>query len=121
MNNFSIQKEHEDKIHFAVKSGLGGEAWECLGLLSGGLTGAPVYHLKVNGKFYVIKLENIDDEDFDLKRNYEIITRVSAQEICPRVYLADARQGILLMEYVKPERAENVPENIRKFAGMCSR
>lgn len=117
----SIPNEHRNKINDAVSNGLDANDWEYIAQLSGGLTGIPVYKIKVDDKLYVIKLESTEDKEFDLVRNYEIIHKVSAQEICPKVYLADSKQGILLMEYIDPKRAEPTPENIKHFASQIKK
>ena len=117
MKKSELPISHIEKIDFAVKNGLGVKEWEPVNLLSGGLTGVPVYKIVVENKSYVIKLENINDKDFDLDRNYQIIEMVSKQGISPLIHFLDAKRGIILMQYVdaKP-RPEASPITIAKFA-----
>lgn len=119
MNKSELLIDHVEKINHAVEKGLGGKDWEFVGFLSGGLTGVPVYKIEIENKAYAIKLENVDDKNFDLVRNYKIIDLASKQGISPLVYFTDAERGVILMEYIaiKP-RPEVSPESIKKFAGI---
>ena len=56
MKKSELLIEHIEKINLAVERGLGAKEWELISLLSGGLTGVPVYKIEV-GKAYAIKLE----------------------------------------------------------------
>lgn len=119
MHKSDLPIEHLEKINFAVEKGLNTKDWELISLLSGGLTGVPVYKIEVEKKVYAIKLESIDDKRFDLVRNYQIVQTVSNQGISPSVYLTDAERGIILMNYVeaKPRPKASV-DSIQKFAGI---
>lgn len=119
MNKSDLLIEHIEQINFAVQQGLNAKDWEAVCLLSGGLTGVPVFKINVQGKSYAIKLENINDKNFDLVRNYEIVATVSKQSISPKVYFTDAQRGILLMEYIEPKtHPEASPLWMKKFAAV---
>lgn len=119
MKKNELPIQHIDKINFAVRKGLGAKNWELINLLSGGLTGIPVYRIKVENKSYVIKLEDVNDKDFDLQRSYKILETVSKQGIAPLVYFMDADQGIVLMKYIESKpRPEASPETIQKFSSV---
>ena len=100
MRKSEMKQEHIERINFAVTKALDHKDWEPESLLSGGLTGVPVYKIKVRDKSYAIKLENINDKNFDLVRNYEIVEAVSKQGISPRVFYTNPEQGIILMECI---------------------
>jgi thiamine kinase-like enzyme len=102
MNKSELSNEQIDIINHAVQDGLGVLTWEPISMLSGGLTGIPVLKISVDNMLYVLKLEDINDKDFDLVRNYEIIAAVSKQGISPKVYFTDAKKGVVLMEYIDP-------------------
>lgn len=119
MKKIELPSEHVNKINFAVKEGLGIQDWEPISLLSGGLTGIPVYRIEVDNKSYAIKLENVNDKNFDLVRNYKIIESVSQQGISPLVYFTDAEHGIILMKYIESKpRPENASIAVQKLAGL---
>src|SRR6478609_698710 len=99
MNKLELASEQIERINFAVKKGLNTHDWEYISLLSGGLTGVPVLKIKAENKSYVIKLEDVNDENFDLVRNYKIVETVSKQGISPKVYLTDPSKGLILMDY----------------------
>lgn len=110
---------HLEKIDFAVLKGLGTKNWELINLLSGGLTGVPVYRIVVENKSYTIKLEDVNDKEFDLQRSYKILETVSKQGISPLVYFTDPDRGIVLMKYIESNpRPEASPENIQKFSHL---
>jgi len=119
MKKSELAIEHIEKINFAVRQGLGIQDWEPISLLSGGLTGIPVYRIEVENKSYAIKLEDVNDQNFDLVRNYQIIEIVSKQGISPEVYFTNAQRGIILMKYIdqKP-RPEASPLWMKEFAAI---
>jgi tRNA A-37 threonylcarbamoyl transferase component Bud32 len=118
MNKSELSDEHIKLINFAVREGLGHHDWVLIILLSGGLTGIPVYKIKVQDKSYAIKLEDINDKKFDLVRNYEIVEAVSKQDISPKVYFTDASRGIILMAFVESKQPTASPAvQIEKFSG----
>lgn len=119
MNKSELLNEHIEKINLAVEKGLGEKNWAIISLLSGGLTGVPVYKIEVKTKFYAIKLENVNDERFDLIRSYQIIETVSKQGISPFVYFANPDHGIILMDYIESKpRPEATPESIQNIAEL---
>ncbi len=119
MKKAELPVEQIEKINFAVEQGLGCQHWDLIRLLSGGLTGVPVYQISVDNKLFAIKLENVDDKNFDLTRSYKILESVSEQGIAPAVYFTDAERGIILMKYieVKPN-PEASPISINKYAEL---
>ncbi len=119
MKKSELSIEHIEKINFAVQKGLSAKDWEPINLLSGGLTGVPVYRIEVKNKSYAIKLENIADKNFDLVRSYKIIEMVSKQGISPTVYFTHAERGIILMEYIEQKPLpEATPVMMQKLAGV---
>lgn len=117
MKKSELPIEHIKKINFSVKNGLGAESWDFVKLLSGGLTGVPVYQININNNAYAIKLENVNDKQFDLVRNYKIVAAVSKQGISPPVYFTDAEHGIILMKYIEQQpRPTASPITMRKFS-----
>jgi thiamine kinase-like enzyme len=119
MKKSELPIEHIEKISLAVEKGLSENDWELISILSGGLTGVPVYKIEVDKKYYAIKLEDVNDKRFDLFRNYQIIEMVSKQGISPFVYFANAERGIILMDHVEVKpRPEASPESIKKIADV---
>lgn len=119
MKKSELPIEYLERIDFAVKNGLATQDWSPICLLSGGLTGIPVYRIEVENKSYAVKLENVFDKNFDLVRNYQIIENVSSQGISPEVYFLDAQHGIILMKYIEQKaRPEASPLWMKKFSGL---
>ena len=119
MRKAKLQAEQLERIDFAIRNGLNANEWKFIGLLSGGLTGIPVLKIAVENKEYVIKLEDVNDKNFDLTRNYKIIEQVSQQGISPLVYFTDASKGIILMKYIEQSpRPQASPLWVKKFAGL---
>ena len=87
----SLQDKHIELINLAVKEGLGVTSWELATILKRGLTDALVYKIKVLEQKYVIKLEDPNDKNFNLDRNYEIVRNVSNQGIAPRVHFLNSK------------------------------
>jgi thiamine kinase-like enzyme len=101
MNKQAIPAEHVNYINSAVQSGLNTDSWEIMSILSGGLTGDPVYKISVLNKQYVVKFENAHDENFDLHRNYTILKVVSEHGLSPGIYFTDPDHGVILMDYIE--------------------
>lgn len=117
MKKSEFLSEDINKINFAVQKRFATTDWTLIKLLSGGLTGAPVYKISIQNQFYAIKLENPHDSNFDLVRNYKILESVSEQGICPKVYFADANQGIILMQYIESAQHPNSSSaTVKQFA-----
>lgn len=117
MKKSDLPTEHVEKINFAVENGLCSKSWEPISLLSGGLTGVPVYRITAEGKSYAIKLEDVNDRDFDLTRSYKIMEMVSKRRISPLVYFTNAAKGIILMQYIEPKpRPEDPVVGMKKLA-----
>lgn len=119
MKKLELPIAHIKRIDVAIKNGLGVQSWEVISLLSGGLTGIPVYQIKAENKLYAIKLEDVEDKNFDLIRSYQIIEAASQQGISPHVYFTDAEQGIILMQYIESKpRPEASLLWMKKFAAV---
>ena len=116
MKKHELPIEHIEKINLAVEKGLGTAHWEFVNLLSGGLTGVPVYKIEVENKSYAIKLENVNDKNFDLVRSYKIIEIASKKNVSPTVYFTDFERGIILMKYIEAKaRPEDPLVSIKKL------
>ena len=117
MKKSNLTIAQQSRISFAVQQGLMTADWEYVSLLSGGLSGVPVCKISVNQKFYVVKLDELSDTNFNLVRNYALLEHVSKQGIAPPVYFTDAEHGVILMKYidVKP-RPPATLESVKQFA-----
>ncbi len=119
MKKSKLPINHLKRIDFAVNTGLGIQDWQAISLLSGGLTGIPVYKIEAENKYFAIKLEDVNDKNFDLVRNYQIIETAAKQGISPSIYFTDAQHGIILMKYIESKpRPEASPMSIKQFAGV---
>ena len=117
MNKSELSSENRERIQYAIEHGLNVSMWEPIALLSGGLTGIPVYKIEANDQYYAIKLENVYDENIDLARCYQALEIVSNEGLAPQVYFTDTERGIILMHYIEPQpRPQASSESAQAFA-----
>ena len=119
MKKSDIIQPNLDRIQHAFQQ-LGIEEWEPTSALNGGLTDAPVYKIKANNTMYAIKLESPDDNNFDLKRNYQIVENVSKAGISPPVVFTDPKRGIILMKCIESRmQPATATPFLEKLAGLA--
>jgi len=121
MKKTELLNEHIKRIDFAVQKGLAINQvqWEPIKLLHGGLSGAYTYLIQVDDRFYVIKLEKLDQQDVDLVRYFSVIELASQQTVSPTVYFCDASHGVILMQYIESKpRPQTSIESIKEVAAL---
>lgn len=123
MQKIILSNENKYRIQLAMQKLHGNKAYKVIQLLSGGLSGVPIYKIEIDNQFYAIKLDNIYDENVDLKRCYAILNMVSQENLAPFVYYTDADHGIIVMEYIdskprppaSPQSQQQLAELIHKL------
>ena len=65
MKKSELPINHLKRIDFAVNTGLGIQDWQAISLLSGGLTGIPVYKIEAENKYFAIKLQTDIQSSFE--------------------------------------------------------
>lgn len=88
----------------AVERGLfaafGARAPDSVKLLSGGLSGAQIFKIRVGGIAYLLRLEVERDGFRDPARAYECMRIAAAGLLAPRVRYANAEDGVAIMDFV---------------------
>lgn len=72
--------------------------------LSGGLSGALVFRIRVGGIAYLLRIEGTRDVFRDPARWYRCMEIAAGALLAPRVRHADAEDGVAIMEFI-PERS----------------
>jgi aminoglycoside phosphotransferase (APT) family kinase protein len=72
--------------------------------LTGGLSGALIYRIRVGGIAYLLRIEGARDAFRDPSRWYGCMAIAAGALLAPRVRYADAQAGVAIMEFI-PERS----------------
>lgn len=102
----------------AIERSFGQEATELI-LLKGGLSGAGVYKIMVNGLAYVLKLDQPNDLDI-----YATTKIAAAAGLAPELYYADHKEGISISAFIdaKPIRGSFAnPAELAQRLGLLIR
>lgn len=68
--------------------------------LSGGLSGALIFRIRVGGIAYLLRIEGTRDAFRDPSRWYGCMAIAAAAWLAPRVRYADAQDGVAIMEFI---------------------
>jgi len=118
MKKSDLTDDQQSRISFAVQQCFNTTDWELMNILSGA-SGSFVYKINIHKKPYVIKLDNIDDKNFDLIRCYDLLENVSRQGITPQVYFTDAARGVVLMKYIETKPfSHSELKSVKQFASF---
>ena len=90
---------HPEKLRLALKKAFGVTHLEKIEPLNGGFSNAKLYKILVNNKYYVLRLSNNNLEDLKAEINCMILA--SGIGVAPKVHYANAKEGIILMDYVQ--------------------
>ena len=88
------------RINQAVHYGLQTDSWQLVKQISSGYSDAGVYLIAVNHQQYIVKLDVVDGKTSALQRSYDAQRIAAENQIAPNVIYADAKHGILLMQYI---------------------
>lgn len=69
--------------------------------LTGGLSGASIYRIRVGGIAYLLRIEGARDTFRDPARWYGCMATAAAALLAPRVRFADAADGVAIMEFIE--------------------
>ena len=72
--------------------------------LTGGLSGALIFRIRVGGIAYLLRIEGTRDAVRDPSRWYGCMAIAAGAMLAPRVRYADARDGVAIMDFI-PERS----------------
>jgi aminoglycoside phosphotransferase len=70
--------------------------------VSGGLSGAGVWRIRVGGIAYLLRIESARDEFRDPVRHYECLRTAAANFLAPRVRYAEPADGVAIVDFIAP-------------------
>jgi aminoglycoside phosphotransferase (APT) family kinase protein len=100
----SIPEIHRAAVARALTAAFGTDILDSVTPLSGGLSGALILKIRVGGIPYVLRIEGARDAFRDPHRWYGCMRRAAEACLAPRVYYADAEDGVAILDFI-PERS----------------
>jgi thiamine kinase-like enzyme len=96
-----IPTERREAVLRAVEAAFPGAAIETLEAVTGGASGALIFKATVRGRPYLLRLETGRDGFRDPERQYACLKIAAAAGVAPKLYYADARDGIAVTDFVR--------------------
>jgi hypothetical protein len=84
----------------ALNHAFGTSVLDAITPLRGGMSGAAVFRIRLGGIAYLLRIEGARDELRDPGRWYGCMRQAAAACLAPRVYYADAEDGVAVIDYV---------------------
>ena len=100
MTQDEITAEHFQLIDGAVQQVFACD-WQVLERISQGLSGAALYKLQIADAFYIARLSDPNDPYQNLEREFAAMRVAADADLAPQLYHADAKTGLVLMDFVK--------------------
>ncbi len=100
----SIPESKRPAVDRALNAAFGTAELDAVKPLTGGLSGALIYKIRVGGVAYLLRIEGARDAFRDPARWYGCMRLAAAALLAPRVRYADADDGVTIMEFI-PERS----------------
>ncbi|HXH54528.1 MAG TPA: choline/ethanolamine kinase family protein [Gammaproteobacteria bacterium] len=92
---------YEERLRVALKKTFGIKDFKAEPL-AGGFSNAKLYKILVNNKDYVLRLSN--NELKDMENEIKCMTLASRIGVSPKVYYANAQEGVMIMDYIKNKK-----------------
>ena len=107
------------RIDKAVLRGLHAEQWQMIKSLRGGYSQASVCLIEVNDQQFIIKLDDVSQKHLGLDRSYAAYAIAAENNLAPKVYYANAEEGIVLMQHVVHQPLPpRTPQFVKDIAGV---
>lgn len=100
----SIPEAKQPAVDRALMAAFGTTEMDSLATVSGGLSGALTYRIRVGGIAYLLRIETQRDAFKDPHRWYRCMAIAANGCLAPRVRHADAADGVAIMEFI-PEQS----------------
>lgn len=100
----SIPHANQPAVDRALMAAFGTTQMDSLATVSGGLSGALTYRIRVGGIAYLLRIETQRDAFKDPHRWYRCMAIAASACLAPRVRHADAADGVAIMEFI-PEQS----------------
>lgn len=96
----SIPPDHIHVIQQVMKDALGVEVAQEIKSILGGFSSPGMYKVKAGGRFYVVRFSHGDWKKEDREREIGAMRNAAQLGLAPKLYYADADQGVVMMEYL---------------------
>lgn len=97
---FPFPETHRDAVKRALLGAFGTIELDAAAPMSGGLSGAALYRIRVGGIAYVLRIEAPAHAFGDPARGYVCMRAAAEAFLAPRVRYADAADGVAIMDLV---------------------
>lgn len=98
----SVPPDQRPAVRKALRAAFGTETLDTWTPLSGGLSGAEVWRIRVGGIAYLLRVETGRDALRDPHRGYACMSLAAQACLAPRVRYADPDDGVAITDYVTP-------------------
>ena len=99
----SISEAHRPGVDRALQSAFGCTNLDTISPLSGGMSGAAIYRIRVGGIAYLLRIEGGRDSFRNPERWHRCMRIAADAALAPRVRYADAGDGVAIMDFL-PEQ-----------------
>lgn len=100
----TIPEAQRPAVDRALNAAFGCSNLDTISPLSGGLSGAAIFKIRVGGIAYLLRIEGSRDPFRDPDRWYRCMTIAADAFLAPRVRYADATDGVAIMDFI-PEQS----------------
>jgi hypothetical protein len=98
----SVSPDQLPPVRKALRVAFGTEALDAWTPVSGGLSGAGVYRIRVGGIAYLLRVETGRDGLRDPQRSYACLKLAAQACLAPRVRYADPDDGVTISDFIEP-------------------
>jgi len=98
----SVPPDQRPAVRKALRAAFATETLDAWTPLSGGLSGAEVWRIRVGGIAYLLRVETGRDALRDPHRGYACMSLAAQACLAPRVRYADPDDGVAITDYVAP-------------------
>ncbi|WP_309643552.1 phosphotransferase [Phenylobacterium sp.] len=99
----SIPEAKRPAIDRGLTAAFGTTALDSVRPLTGGLSGAAIYKIRVGGIAYLLRVEGSRDAFRDPDRWYGCMRTAAAAYLAPRIRYADAADGVAIMDFIEEQ------------------
>lgn len=98
-----IPEAKRPAVDRALSAAFGTTEMDSVRPLTGGLSGASIYRIRVGGIAYLLRIEGARDAFRDPGRWYCCMAAAAAAFLAPRVRYADAADGVAIMDFIEEQ------------------
>ncbi|MES2897094.1 MAG: phosphotransferase [Pseudomonadota bacterium] len=98
-----IPEAKRPAVDRALTAAFGTTEMDSVRPLTGGLSGASIYRIRVGGIAYLLRIEGARDAFRDPGRWYGCMAAAAAAFLAPRVRYADAADGVAIMDFIEEQ------------------